>query len=249
MANRGPDTNGSQFFITLKSCPHLNGRCGDLHVWTLSKYQFQGKHVVFGRVASGYEEVIKKIADVHVDHKDRPTVPVVIVNCGELELRTRKVDGARSALHNDRLEQTSAKEAKHGKRKISAPNREDRGQHRNPSPSLPSDVPRKRKNNIDYSGSHAKSPVLSDSPPRREMHLHETEEEYDARLEREEVERLTAERKSKLQKLRNVDEDMQISKGVRFKGLSLNIQFRRRAHVLLRQGKDAIQGPRAIREN
>ncbi|KAF9000750.1 cyclophilin-like domain-containing protein [Cyathus striatus] len=69
MANKGPDTNGSQFFVTLRKCPHLNG-----------------KHVVFGRVAKGYN-VIEQLADVPVDEKDRPRIPIVISNCGELELR------------------------------------------------------------------------------------------------------------------------------------------------------------------
>ncbi|KAJ8481134.1 hypothetical protein ONZ45_g15406 [Pleurotus djamor] len=76
MANRGPNTNGSQFFVTLRPCPHLSG-----------------KHVVFGRVLRGFEEVIKKIEQVPTDAKNRPTTPVTIVNCGELELR-RKPDAA-----------------------------------------------------------------------------------------------------------------------------------------------------------
>jgi len=66
MANAGPDTNGSSFFICYDATPHLDG-----------------KHTVFGRVIHGYE--ICKIAEaVPQQSRDCPSLPVVIVDCGEL---------------------------------------------------------------------------------------------------------------------------------------------------------------------
>ncbi|KXS19433.1 hypothetical protein M427DRAFT_95099 [Gonapodya prolifera JEL478] len=72
MANRGPNTATSQFFITTRPTPHLDG-----------------KHVVFGQVVSGYE-VVEELENVSVDDKDKPIKEARIANCGELELKLPK---------------------------------------------------------------------------------------------------------------------------------------------------------------
>ena len=66
MANAGPNTNNSQFFITLKKTPWLDN-----------------KHVVFGIVISGFDTV-KKIENLETDDKDKPLTDVIIIKSGLL---------------------------------------------------------------------------------------------------------------------------------------------------------------------
>ena len=72
MANSGPNTNGSQFFLCTDRTEHLDG-----------------KHVVFGTITSGYDEVVNRM-DGLGSRSGTPRLKVMIAKCGEITSEDKK---------------------------------------------------------------------------------------------------------------------------------------------------------------
>ncbi|GAA99441.1 uncharacterized protein L969DRAFT_16749 [Mixia osmundae IAM 14324] len=133
MANRGPNTNASQFFITVEAAEHLNG-----------------KHVVFGRLVAGLA-IVQKVSELPVGPKNTPLESVTVTHCGELELRkvvvprtspSRARDSrSRSLTPSD--DDKARKERKRKPRHHSSDHRKSR--HRSSKPAGAEDAERKER--------------------------------------------------------------------------------------------------------
>ncbi|KAJ9092638.1 hypothetical protein QFC19_008676 [Naganishia cerealis] len=205
MANRGPDTNGSQFFITFAPAPHLNG-----------------KHCVFGKVVRGTErtdkrlwkiqitnssatliglEHVQAIEKVQVDDRDRPLSPVTIINCGELVLAKKAVESSAEVEKSRRSASPSS-----ARSRSASPSRKRRSSISSDSGSDSNSEEDRRRRKRKEKKSKKKDKKDKDGKKDKLKGLvagyEETEEELDARLEREEKERIEAAKQEKLERIK-----------------------------------------------
>lgn len=99
MANRGPNSNSSQFIITTNEAPSLDG-----------------KNVIFGRLVSGLDTILK-IERIETNSKNQPIKRIEIVDCGLIEEEKSKLSSSsHTALHKDSIK-TEESSSRRGLRK------------------------------------------------------------------------------------------------------------------------------------
>ena len=106
MANAGPNTNGSQFFITFEQAPWLDG-----------------KHVVFGRVERG-QSIVEMMRRTPTDQSDKPRATIKITKSGQMKLK--KEFQASSSPAAKTTEAAAASESKPEKRAAESSDEEER---------------------------------------------------------------------------------------------------------------------------
>ncbi|KAM8712679.1 hypothetical protein ACLKA7_013072 [Drosophila subpalustris] len=89
MANAGPNTNGSQFFITYRSCKQLDG-----------------KHTIFGKLVGGLD-TLQKMEQIEVDNKDRPIEDIIIENA---QVYVNPFEEAAEQLAKERADEAASKQ-------------------------------------------------------------------------------------------------------------------------------------------
>lgn len=102
MANAGPGTNGSQFFITLAETPWLDG-----------------KHTIFGKIVEG-QEVVDKIGQMETGPQDRPVTEVIIENVNIIRKGKTAKNFDAAAVFESRLAKAKAEEEELAKRQEAA---------------------------------------------------------------------------------------------------------------------------------
>jgi len=176
-----------------------------------------GKHVVFGKVVKGMEVINVKEA-TKVDSKDAPLKKVEIANCGELEFKGPPATAAAAASVAIPEKRSRSVSESSNESSEDDEERRERKRRRKEEKREAKRMRKEEKRRLKHA-SRSESPTRAQVDPSDPLVV-ETEEEYDARLEREEKQRLEERRKEAEKRLK---EEMKAGKldertGIRYKG-------------------------------